>query len=119
MAEAQFIGCPEAEKTRAIFAAATCPDCRRKGKVAVTTAGIVHKTMLCVDCSEKRLDASADKIHATTKGNLINQIACAIVDAQVLRIPNRRRAILCGSEMANQTIVQRISDHLSISGVCD
>lgn len=51
--EATFIGCHEAEKSRSIFAAATCPDCGRKGKVAVTTNAIVHKTMLCVDCSNR------------------------------------------------------------------
>jgi len=48
-----FLGCPEAEKKRDAFAAATCPKCLRKGRVPVTTAQIVHKTMLCADCSAK------------------------------------------------------------------
>lgn len=54
--EAQFIGCPEAEKTREFLADATCPECGRTGKVAVTTDAIAHKTMLCVDCSNRKVE---------------------------------------------------------------
>lgn len=58
MSEAvNFIGCPEAEsQVPRILAAATCPDCGRKGKVAVTTDAIIHKTMLCVECSNRAVE---------------------------------------------------------------
>lgn len=45
-----FVGCADA----VCLAEATCPDCRRKGQVGVSTDAILHKTMLCVDCAEKK-----------------------------------------------------------------
>lgn len=45
-----FIGCVNS----VALADATCPDCGRTGKVGVSTDAIIHKTMLCADCTEKK-----------------------------------------------------------------
>lgn len=55
---AQFIGCPEAEKDQTFLATATCPACERKGNVWVSTDAILHKTMLCVTCSNAKVETA-------------------------------------------------------------
>lgn len=45
-----FVGCQHA----VAFATATCPDCGRTGHVGVSTPAVIHKTMLCTDCTDQK-----------------------------------------------------------------
>jgi hypothetical protein len=68
-AKATFIGCENA----VAFAAATCPDCGRKGQVRVSTEAILHKTMLCADCTEMPDDDETESRRAMTNARLDRQ----------------------------------------------
>lgn len=47
------------------YVAATCPQCGLKGKVGVSTNQIIHKTMLCVTCTEAN-EAQTDNVDDST-----------------------------------------------------
>src|SRR5437762_3188461 len=85
-AVATFVGCQNAVAE----AAATCPECGRKGTVPVSTDAVLHKTMLCTDCSELKHGASAQALGAVgVNGQEAGVVATSDLDApESLKSPN-------------------------------